>query len=122
MVCQPEEPTGLAHGVSRPPVLPAAALNCMLSGLRAAEALTSASSGDASKEELGAKTAIQTAGRPVELRKHLKEVFKQLLCFLQAAHLGKLVETNDAFIGACGVMSSLMDLQTIWAAAKPKSG
>ena len=93
----------------------------MLSGLRAAEALTDTSSGDAPKEESSGKGGIQKAGRPQELRKHLKEVFKQLLCFLQAAHLGKLVETNDAFIGACGVMSSLMDLQALWASSKPKS-
>jgi hypothetical protein len=85
-------------------------LSGTLSGLRALEAARAAPGKEPEK-------APPQGVDPGSLRKHMREVLKQLLCFLQAAHLGKLVETHDCFIGLCGVVTSLMDLQTLWPGA-----
>ena len=49
---------------------------------------------------------------------------KQAMCLLQAGHLGKVrsLETNDAFVGMLGVLTSASDLRGMWPKAAAKQG
>jgi hypothetical protein len=52
-------------------------------------------------------------------RSALKQnVFMHILLVFQTAHLSKTYETHDAFVGACGTITSLMGLKAQWPDAK----
>ena len=50
------------------------------------------------------------------LREGVREALKQLLCFLQAAHISRLpgLQTHDAFVGAAGVLTTGLDVRDLW--------
>jgi len=52
--------------------------------------------------------------KKTEQTKHRKLAVKHGLVIIQMAHMSKLYETDDGFVGACGVISSIMDLLTQW--------
>lgn len=58
--------------------------------------------------------------RDEEIRQYLRDAFKQALCFLQAAHIGKVpgLATSDIAIGVMGVYTTSVDLRDMWAASR----
>ena len=67
---------------------------------------------------LGAPPAPVGAGEARRLgaacRAALHEALKQLMLFLQAAHMGQLLVTHDVLVGGLGTITSAMDLQKLW--------
>lgn len=48
----------------------------------------------------------------------LQTILKHMLLVIQTAHLGKIRQTHDSFVGVCGVLSSCIDLKAQWPDAK----
>lgn len=43
-------------------------------------------------------------------RETMRTAARELMCFLQCAHIGKILQTHDAFVGFLGAITSSMDL------------
>merc|ERR1712113_801539 len=48
----------------------------------------------------------------------MQTILKHVLLVIQTAHLSKIRETHNAFVGVCGVLSSGIDLKSQWPDAK----
>lgn len=50
---------------------------------------------------------------------NLKAAVKQLMLFLQAAHIGKVLQSHDLIVGFLGVTTSAWDLSALWPTRVP---
>ena len=70
----------------------------------------------------GGNGTASTAGdesiqrRDERIRTELNEAFKQALCFLQAAHIGKVpgLRTGDVAVCLMGIYTTAVDLRDMW--------